>query len=91
MPVKAVAEATRRARSTGRSVAITVPNEALPAIGNIFNEAMPALAGSPLSHTLGNKESHRQRMAASTNEQISDNADMVTGDGARAKKQRSLF
>ena len=33
MPAKKVAEATRRARLSGRSVSIDVPPEALPSLG----------------------------------------------------------
>ena len=87
-----VAEATRRARHTGRSVSIDVPNEALPAMGSLFSEALSLGGKAPsppaLSHTLGRKHSHKQRMAASTDAQIMDDADQVTGDGMRVRSQQ---
>merc|ERR1712127_406744 len=92
MPAKAVAEATRRARSTGRSVSIDVPKEALPSLANAGAAASSsayaaAYSGGSLKHTLSKKESHKQKMAASTDKQIGDDADEITGDGARKSRQ----
>ena len=74
MPAKAVAEATRRARSSGRSVSVDVPAQALPSLANhqaLASSKDASSSSSPsLSHTLGKKESHKQKMAASTDAQV---------------------
>ena len=61
-------------------------------MGSLFSEALSLGGKAPsppaLSHTLGRKHSHKQRMAASTDAQIMDDADQVTGDGMRVRSQQ---
>lgn len=67
MPPGNVAEATRRARASGKSVAVDI--------------------SSPMDTIRHRKESHRQRMSAMTDSQISGSANLITGDGARPTRQ----
>jgi len=86
MPAKAVADATRRARKSGRSVSIDVPEHALPSVASASQSSSLASTTS-LGHTLDKKESHKQKMASATDAQIGDDADEITGDGARKSRQ----
>mmetsp|Transcript_48899 Transcript_48899/g.153595 ORF Transcript_48899/g.153595 Transcript_48899/m.153595 type:complete len:187 (+) Transcript_48899:123-683(+) len=74
MPAHVVADATQRARLSGKAVAVDIPKSAIQ-------------GASSFSDTLARKTSHRQRMTTMRDSQIGDGADQISGDGATAKRQ----